>query len=204
MSWGGQNGRGGIPRNARVASPARGVFARGSRVAPVTVAMAVLAFSVGSGCIAPDTQFAVPKNYPPSIESSPTADHPLTSIIRLDGPSEGDAGPTSTIVDLAVIVRDPNVNDVVLGFLFVGEQPPTSSPEVPVSGEVARAPFTFSFDSTNLPDGCHRIELWVSRALCTAPTRPCTEGDLGTAVWWAFKGENVDISSCPAGSQPSL
>jgi hypothetical protein len=180
----------------------------------VRSALAALSGTLAPGCITQDVQFEVPRDYPPSIESSPTAEHPINEVIVVEpSTSSGDAGVGSSSIVLDVQVRDPNIQQRLRYRLFIDYMRGTPSPTIvdeqpiPPSMELVRnvrieVPIRPYLASPR----CHRIELFVSSSFREAgPTArlPTNEGDLATATWWVATRDSdapmspVDMTTCP-------
>jgi hypothetical protein len=180
----------------------------------VSSAVAALSGTLLPCCITQDVQYQAPPDVPPSIESTPTAEHPINEIIVLDPPAQvGDAGMGPASIFLDVQVRDPNLNQRLRYRLFIDYQRGEISPRIiderpiPPSMELVRTerievPIRPYLNSP----GCHRIELFVSSGFQPAgPTArlPVTDGDLATATWWVATRDPaapmgfVDMTDCP-------
>lgn len=176
-----------------------------------TAALAFASGSLGPGCVTQNVQFDIPRNFPPSIESAPTARYPINEIIDLRGETPGgDTGPGGNSVALDVVVRDPNLDQRLQYKVFLDYDPadplgvrviregtiPPGSGETPIS-----RPLTITLDRAIFGGTtCHRVELFVSTGFRPAPRNrePAEDGDLGTATWWVASGSGtVDIGSCP-------
>jgi hypothetical protein len=154
------------------------------------------------GCITQQVRYEPPADFPPSIESQPTAAHRLNEVVRYeDIVSEMDAGMV-TALPLEIEIRDPNVDQELRRRLYVDFVPGDFFLEsiVPPNGELARN-VTVEVPLGQLQDpGCHRVEIFVSEQF--ASTRePVEEGNLATATWWvatpAMPGSTVDMLTCP-------
>lgn len=159
-------------------------------------------------CVTQNVQFEPPRNYPPSIESAPTAAHPLNEIVFLGVGTEEDAGVSNNLV-LDVIVRDPNVADTLEYQVFVlhGDTAPLpiridGDAIPPQEGAIERSrrimlPLTFFPDRPNTQ--CQRLELFVSREFQGGLNNrlPVEDGDLATATWWIARGLDVPLEACP-------
>jgi len=149
------------------------------------------------GClVTEEIEFSLEENLPPSVETSPSSQTPLNSliIINSDDPSE-----LTEELALEVVVRDPNVSQLLRWGLFIDSPPAIADGEIPATGELRRD-LRISVDKSSLLDnGCHRIELLVSTDFgLLGPEDP---DDVGTGIWWVatvtMDDPTLDPNSCP-------
>lgn len=149
------------------------------------------------GClVTEEIEFSLEENLPPSVETGPSSQTPLNSliIIQSDDPSE-----LTEELALEVIVRDPNVSQLLRWGLFIDSPPAIADGEIPATGELRRD-LRISVDKSSLLDnGCHRIELLVSTDFgLLGPEDP---EDVGTGTWWVatvtMDDPTFDPNSCP-------
>ena len=157
----------------------------------------ILALHGMMGClVTEEIEFSLEENLPPSVETSPSSQTPLNSliIIESDDPSE-----LTEELALEVIVRDPNVDQLLRWGLFIDSPPAIADGEIPATGELRRD-LRISVDKNSLLDnGCHRIELLVSTDFgLLGPEDP---DDVGTGTWWVatvtMDDPTFDPNSCP-------
>jgi hypothetical protein len=151
---------------------------------------------------------------PPSIETTPTAAHPLNRIVEIDLTETGevDGGMPITETAFDVLIRDCNASQrvEVKAFLdcnpeFVGSCRPFNESRIAPTGTPIRS-FSFVLDHSAVRDPvgggeCHKVELLASGEFQFGLRDPVEAGDLGTAVWWVAvtsePGATVDMSTCP-------
>lgn len=170
-----------------------------------------LVLAVVPACITESIRFEPPANFPASIESTPTAAHPLNRVITLVPVDISDGGTRDfQPFDLAVVVRDPDVDQSLDYLVYVdgrrgggddgGDVPRATSGDRRFRELTIRTRDAV-FEELRVP-GCHKIEVLVSEAFMPGTPVPVTAGDLGTAVWWVATAENdtdvVDMARrCP-------
>lgn len=168
-----------------------------------------------TGCIiARDLDYEDPPNLPPSVHGTPTS--PMNQVIEVDSdPIAADAG-TSANLDFVAIVRDPNVDDELLGLVFVDYDPTGTNqpvlPEIRIPPSSGADPLTrevrFSIPRGLFPSqSCWIVELHVSRSFVGFnDPQPADPDDLGVGVWWVVRddeGNQVRVSECGAGESGS-
>ncbi len=198
-------------RNGFVSRDSRPSSGRGTGGASVWGRMSIRVAVLGTlsmGCVTQNIQFDLPEDFPPSVESSPRALHPIHEVVRVeDVEPTGDGGGSSQEIRLEVEVRDPNLDQrlqfkVFLDFnaadplgarvIYEGSIPPSGALVRPVSVTLPRVVVA--------SPGCHRLEMFVSGGFQPAPRNrePAFEGDLGSATWWVASGPSpVDMTRCP-------
>ena len=149
------------------------------------------------GCLIIDEiDFSLPENLPPSIETLPTSQNPLNSIIIInsDDPTE-----LEEELDLEVVVRDPNVQQPLRWGLFLDDPAAFADGDIPATGELRRDLFISIDKSRLLVNGCHRLELLVSTDFGLLGTEDPL--DVGSGVWWvatvSADSPSFEPSSCP-------
>lgn len=179
--------------------------ATGSRLSRLVVLVACSTSLMG--CVLRDFDYPEPVNVPPAVLG--TVESPLDTVIQVDiaGPVGGDAGVSSDIPFVAT-VRDPNIDEPLVGLVFVDRDEDGSPdlPDISILPEQDDDPWdrrvTFSISRATFDARCHTVELHVSHGFVNFNNpQPATEGDLGVGVWWvaAYEepSEPVDMKGCP-------
>jgi hypothetical protein len=166
------------------------------------------------GCILlRDPDYDSPRNTPPVVLEDPSS--PMNEFIDIDrsGGTVSDAGAPITEQTFYFRVRDPDIDQSLVGIPFIDYDPDDPEPEriaddivIPASAMETRSRF-FVVDHAELPRGCHVIELHVSREFRNSrDPQPVEDGDLGRGIWFVrvFANEDdvIDLRGCrnPAGA----
>lgn len=211
-------------RNPRDLGETAGVRDRGTGIALgslVSRAVVLLACSTTlMGCIVTrDLDYEPPPNYPPSVRGSDTTPSNVAYIVTPDDePTGADAGVAGAMeLTLSAIVRDPNVDQALEGWLFVNRNPNnpdsfdfarqvTISPNSP--GQLERRTPDLIVPFGALTQSCNIVELRVSGTFGDFPALPVDEAfdevpDLGVATWFvgvrdsdASPTDPVDLTPC--------
>ena len=162
-----------------------------------------LANLVLPACITSDIRLRESENFPPSIESSPTATNPLRTWINFVPTSTTDGGaPEHQAFELDFVVRDPDVDQSLELLVFVDGRSTgiADGDQIPVAVDGDRRVRSVSYSTANIledlrPPGCHTIEILVSGSFLPGRPEPTEPGDLGTAVWWvATRADSTDVT----------
>lgn len=172
--------------------------------------MALLACPLAASCVTQNVHFEPPQNYPPSIESSRSAQHPLGTIIRLgEAPGANDGGMATESIVLEVDIRDPNVEERLNYSVFLNFDPNLAIPPLEVArmdlpdanGELVR-PVSIVLARTLFSRRCNRVELFVTgeAGFRSPPNQrtPNLAGNIATATWFVVddRAGEVSITDC--------
>lgn len=158
------------------------------------------------GCLVTDEiDYRQEEPYPPSIETPPGVDHPLSEVIILDGTSDGNPNIFLEQTELEVDVRDPNINQVLFYKIFVDFERAAIGPAVewPEQKELKERREILVDNEHFQAPGCHRLELFVTGGFSGLSPRGTEEDeDFATAVWWLYtvtpeSPETFDPAECP-------
>lgn len=142
-----------------------------------------------------DLDYQPPPNYPASVHG--TTETPMDQIRIVDRGvvGIGDAGAAEN-VEFSAIVRDPNLDQQLIGLVFVDYRPDDDNqpviPEIPIPPNPGDDPLnrrvTFSLSALGdfgTEPGCHTVQLHVSREFVQLnDPRPADETDLGIGTWF--------------------
>ena len=174
------------------------------RVATIRRTIRIITFVFASttlmSCLVTDSiDNTQPRNYPPSVVSTPDAVYPLNKIVQVnrDGGNED--------LEFDVIIRDANVKTQLQTQVFVIRRDGTPIYQqlnniiLPTMTESVERSTTIRVPVGILSDGCFKIELLVSQAF-EAPRTPVEPGDVHSAVWWVASttsgGAPIDLRGC--------
>ncbi len=164
-------------------------------------------------CIFQNPHFESASNYPPMIATNSTSPFPLNRVIRIR--ADQVTGGTARALQFVVDVRDPDVDQVLHGELFVDSDPRfvsfTIQPVPSVRGTADSGSMAdrtlrslaFTVQGTFLSEPtCHRIELLVSGGFQENSREPVENGDVAQATWWVAtqdaQGSSVNMRNCLA------
>ncbi|MCA9606686.1 MAG: hypothetical protein KC619_13870 [Myxococcales bacterium] len=161
-------------------------------------ALVLLSCSTLMGCILTRSPtYDAPANTPPVVLEDP--DFPMNRFVNVYLEELAAAGETQ--VRFAAQVRDPDIDDELVGLVFLDRNPnsTTNVPiieniDIPATGEADRDDVSFAVDVGELDPGaaCRVLELHVSRGFVgfanpmPAPDVEHPEGpiDLGRGIWF--------------------
>ncbi len=152
------------------------------------------------GCIiTKDPSYTPPANTPAVVLSHPDSPMNRFTVIDLNGEAGPDGGVPSQTIDFVATVYDPDVDQPLVGLVFLDHNPDDPLGNRPRADEIAISETAltttrrveFSVVRSDLPRGCHVLELHVARRFVNftnpvpAPDPdPDAPLDLGRGVWW--------------------
>jgi len=198
--------------------------------ARATLLLATAPALLMSACLVTETKrFPAEENLPSSIVTTETAPFPSDEIIRIDdgAPVPTDGGVvTPTEITLAVVVRDPNLDQTLEARLFADNAPPglppssevgcppgvdnvllcrtvEPTPDRQVGRPLSLGPIQLALLGLGLEDGrCLRLDLRVSEQFNTDRGSDDPDGDffVSQLTWLmviANGDPNVPLAACP-------
>lgn len=158
------------------------------------------------GCLITDPiDIPEEENFPPSLISDNTGQNPIDEVVVLEL-----FDPEVTSLTFDVVVRDPNVDEVLEYQIWVDYQgvagdlsPLLDFGDIPAPDDASiDRQFEFTIDNLDLfrspPNSCHKVELRVSGNFKESALEfrdPAVEGDYDSAVW--FIDARTDESGRP-------